>query len=73
MTLAYLDQNDGVMQALPVLLIHGFASNIEMNWVATGWVRDLSGPGTVSWRSTTGDMGRARSSICGPLQPLDHG
>lgn len=23
----------------PVLLIHGFASNVEMNWVNTGWVK----------------------------------
>jgi pimeloyl-ACP methyl ester carboxylesterase len=44
-TLAYLDQNVGVSRALPVLLIHGFASNIEMNWVATSWLRDLAGAG----------------------------
>jgi pimeloyl-ACP methyl ester carboxylesterase len=44
-TLAYLDQNDGVSRPLPVLLIHGFASSIEMNWVATSWVRDLAGAG----------------------------
>lgn len=25
----------------PVLLIHGFASNIEINWVSTGWVDTL--------------------------------
>jgi pimeloyl-ACP methyl ester carboxylesterase len=29
------------MQAIPVLLIHGFASNIQMNWVSTGWVEVL--------------------------------
>jgi pimeloyl-ACP methyl ester carboxylesterase len=40
-TLHFLDQNEHVTRALPVVLIHGFASNIEMNWVATGWVRDL--------------------------------
>ena len=29
----------------PVLLIHGFASHIDMNWVSTGWVRDLTTAG----------------------------
>ncbi|MFD0986997.1 alpha/beta fold hydrolase [Methyloligella solikamskensis] len=36
-TIHYLDVGEGD----PVLLIHGFASNIEANWVATGWVRTL--------------------------------
>ena len=30
---------------LPVLLMHGFASNIEMNWVSTRWVADLTAAG----------------------------
>jgi len=30
---------------LPVLLIHGFASNIGMNWVSTGWVSELVAAG----------------------------
>jgi len=25
----------------PILLIHGFASNVEINWVSTGWVATL--------------------------------
>ena len=29
----------------PVLLIHGFASNIEINWVSTGWVDTLTAAG----------------------------
>ena len=29
----------------PVLLIHGFASNIRVNWVATGWVKVLADAG----------------------------
>lgn len=29
----------------PILLIHGFASNIEINWVSTGWVETLNGAG----------------------------
>ncbi len=39
--LYYLDQSPDVVRHLPVLLIHGFASHIDMNWVATGWVSDL--------------------------------
>jgi pimeloyl-ACP methyl ester carboxylesterase len=35
--LHYLDEGSGE----PVLLIHGFASNIAVNWVDTGWVRTL--------------------------------
>jgi pimeloyl-ACP methyl ester carboxylesterase len=29
----------------PLLLIHGFASNVEINWVSTGWVETLVGAG----------------------------
>ena len=29
----------------PVLLVHGFASNIEMNWIGPGWVRSLANAG----------------------------
>jgi pimeloyl-ACP methyl ester carboxylesterase len=29
----------------PILLIHGFASNIEINWISTGWVETLVGAG----------------------------
>jgi pimeloyl-ACP methyl ester carboxylesterase len=43
--LNYLDQNEGATRPLPVLLIHGFASNIDMNWIATGWVQDLAAAG----------------------------
>ena len=46
--IAYLDTpgNSGAgRDLLPVLLIHGFASNINMNWVATGWVAALSKAG----------------------------
>jgi pimeloyl-ACP methyl ester carboxylesterase len=44
-TLFYLDEEEGESRNLPVLLIHGFASNIDMNWVATSWVRDLRAAG----------------------------
>lgn len=35
--IAFDDQGQGV----PILLIHGFASNMGVNWVATGWQRVL--------------------------------
>ncbi len=35
----------GSSAALPVLLVHGFASNIAMNWVAPGWVETLKRAG----------------------------
>lgn len=39
--IAYLDDGTGA----PVLLIHGFASNVATNWVDTGWVKTLTGAG----------------------------
>jgi pimeloyl-ACP methyl ester carboxylesterase len=39
--IAYLDEGSGT----PVLLIHGFASNVATNWVDTGWVKLLTEAG----------------------------
>jgi pimeloyl-ACP methyl ester carboxylesterase len=39
--IAYLDQGTGD----PVVLVHGFASNITFNWVDPGWVRHLTDAG----------------------------
>ena len=39
--IAYLDEGAGE----PILLIHGFASSAQVNWVDTGWVRHLVGGG----------------------------
>lgn len=39
--IAYIDEGSGE----PVLLIHGFASNVSVNWIDTGWVRTLTGAG----------------------------
>ena len=38
---AYLDEGQGE----PIVLVHGFASNKEVNWVNPGWVRTLTGAG----------------------------
>jgi pimeloyl-ACP methyl ester carboxylesterase len=35
--ISYLDEGDGA----PVVLVHGFASNKDVNWVQPGWVQTL--------------------------------
>ena len=39
--LAYLDHGEGE----PIVLVHGFASNKEVNWVYPGWVSTLTRAG----------------------------
>jgi pimeloyl-ACP methyl ester carboxylesterase len=39
--IAYLDQGEGE----PIVLVHGFASNKDVNWVAPGWVTTLTRAG----------------------------
>jgi pimeloyl-ACP methyl ester carboxylesterase len=39
--IAFLDEGDGE----PIVLVHGFASNKEVNWVAPGWVTTLKRAG----------------------------
>jgi pimeloyl-ACP methyl ester carboxylesterase len=39
--LAYIDEGAGP----PVLLIHGFASSAQVNWVSPGWIRALTEAG----------------------------
>jgi pimeloyl-ACP methyl ester carboxylesterase len=36
--IAFIDEGEGE----PIVLVHGFASNKEVNWVAPGWVTTLS-------------------------------
>jgi pimeloyl-ACP methyl ester carboxylesterase len=35
--IAFIDEGEGE----PVILIHGFASNVRVNWVSTGWTKYL--------------------------------
>src|SRR6476660_5647910 len=39
--IAYVDEGEGE----PILLIHGFASNVATNWIDPGWVLALRGSG----------------------------
>ena len=41
--LAYLDE--GERSASPIVLVHGFASSKEVNWVYPGWVTTLTAAG----------------------------
>lgn len=45
LALAYLDRPHPGAHNTPVLLIHGFASSIEVNWIAPGWFRTLGDAG----------------------------
>lgn len=43
--IAYLDRMPEAGSGEPVLLIHGFASSIHVNWVGPGWVKTLTEAG----------------------------
>ncbi len=43
--IAYIDERPPDPRPTPVLLIHGFASNVSANWIDPGWVRALTGAG----------------------------
>ena len=43
--IAYLDEGQKQPNAEPIVLLHGFASTKEVNWVNPGWVRTLTGAG----------------------------
>ena len=40
-SIAFIDEGEGE----PIVLIHGFASNIRVNWLTTGWVKALRAAG----------------------------
>lgn len=39
--IAYIDEQPADAKPIPVLFIHGFASNVATNWIAPGWVDAL--------------------------------
>ena len=39
--IAYLDEGPEIPNAEPIVLVHGFASTKEVNWVNTSWVTTL--------------------------------
>ena len=43
--IAYLDEGQNRTDADPIVLVHGFASTKEINWVQPGWVETLTGAG----------------------------
>lgn len=43
--IAFLDEGQNLPDAEPIVLVHGFASTKEVNWVNPGWVRTLTGAG----------------------------
>ena len=43
--IAFIDEGAGEPGKQPILLIHGFASNVVANWVDPGWVRTLTRAG----------------------------
>ena len=45
--LAFLDEGEGD----PIVLVHGFASNKEVNWVYPGWVSTLTRGGAPRHRA----------------------
>src|SRR5450759_1771183 len=43
--IAYLDEGQNQPDAAPVVLVHGFASNKEVNWVNPSWISTLTRAG----------------------------
>ena len=43
--IAYLDEGQNLPKAEPIVLVHGFASTKEVNWVNPGWVSTLTRAG----------------------------
>jgi pimeloyl-ACP methyl ester carboxylesterase len=63
--IAYLDEGTGD----PIVLVHGFASNKEANWVAPGWIATLVGAG----RRTIALDNRGHGASTKLYDPADYG
>ena len=66
--IAYLDE--GPRNGEPIVLVHGFASNKEVNWVFPGWVATLVGdrrPPGVLQRRDEEHLGERRL-VGGPMR-----
>jgi pimeloyl-ACP methyl ester carboxylesterase len=62
--IAYLDEGEGD----PIVLVHGFASNKEVNWVAPGWVATLTRAG----RRAIALDNRGHGASSKPHDPADY-
>ena len=65
LSLAFRDEGEGQ----PILLIHGFASNKEVNWVYPGWVQALTAAG----RRVIAIDNRGHGESQGTHDPEDYG
>lgn len=65
--IAYIDE--GPRDGTPIVLVHGFASNVRVNWVSTGWVETLTAAG---FRVIALDN-RAHGASEGPHDPARYG
>lgn len=62
---AFIDEGEGE----PILLLHGFASNLRVNWVSTGWVTELTRAG----RRVVAMDNRGHGESSQPLEPEAYG
>jgi pimeloyl-ACP methyl ester carboxylesterase len=62
--LAYLDEGDGE----PIVLVHGFASNKEVNWVVPGWFDTLK----LAGRRVIALDNRGHGASAKPYDPADY-
>ena len=72
--IAYLDEGQNPSHPTPIVLVHGFASNKQVNWVYPGWVDDADALRPPRHRAR---QSRSRPSTklyeAGRLSHRDHG
>lgn len=69
LAIAYLDERPPAETgAVPVLLLHGFASSARVNWVDTGWIRTL----VASGRRVIAPDNRGHGASGKPRSPADY-